>query len=182
MDFIINLLIWTVLIIVVPALVISAFIMIKTHRQLKKSETNRNTTPITHRYEYETLYLFDSGAENKFFNFYKDELEENDEYNLTAKELKEDYMDEKVWKYAPYDLPFRTEGDEVYSVLNDEWVRIGKIKSRDVSKLEEGEVTLALYPKIYKYVTEEGIQRESDTPYFALTVKRKIELGTVTKN
>ena len=150
----------------------------KRDAELKKIERSYKASDYrpSFRYDYDTLYLFDSNMENKFMNYYRDELYENDEYNYTAKELKEDYMDEKVYKYAPLDLPFKTEGDTVYSKLNEEWVRIGKIKSRDVEKLDKGEVTLALYPKIYKYVTEEGIERVNDDPYFALTVKTKVDL------
>lgn len=162
--------IWTIIAIVLTVL---AIVSITVQKKEKKEMERRKPT---HRTEYETLYLFDSDMEEKFFDFYKNELDENADYDLTAKELKEDYMDEKVWRYYPYQLPFRTEGDVVYSQLNEEWVRIGKIKSKDVDKLEEGEVSLHLYPKIYKYVTEDGIQRESGRPYFALTVKKLIEL------
>ena len=95
--------IWIALILATLA-IISFLINKKDKQDLKR----RSEYKPAYRYEYDTLCLFDSDMENKFFGFYKNELEENEEYNYTAKELKEDYMDEKVYKYAPYDLPYNT--------------------------------------------------------------------------
>ena len=125
------------------------------------------------KYEYETYWVVDSDYADKYYNFYRQDLTENPDYDLTAKELKEDFEDEKVYRYEPYELPLKMEGLDVYSYRDEnEWEKIGRLKK--TAKID-GDLTLALYPNIYKYVTEEGIQRESDDHYFGVEVRRIVE-------
>lgn len=126
------------------------------------------------RYVYETIYLADTENEEVFNKALKGEYYENPEYDYTAKELKEDYMGERVYKFAPYDLPHKIEDGWVYSYLEEgKWLKIGRVKRTDLKKLD-GEVSLAIYPGIYKYVREDGIEKDERDPYFAITVKTKM--------
>lgn len=148
----------------------------ETKKKEKKAEEPKKETeriePLP-RYETKTYWVVDCDVADKYVRFYKEDLEENDDYNLTAKELKEYYTDEKVYKYEPLELPLKMEGLDVYSYRDiDEWERIGRLKKTSKT---DGEMVLNLYPNIYKYVTEEGVSRETDESYFGVTVTRKVD-------
>lgn len=128
------------------------------------------------RFEYETLYLADIENGEKFERAYKEDFDENDDWHCTKKELIEDFWEERVYRYEPYELPLKIEGDQVYSwIKEDEWIRVGRIKRTDKSKLD-GEVKLFLYLNIYKYARGEEVIKQSGSPYFGLTVKKTIIL------
>ncbi len=164
----------TLLIFIIPVVAVVALIVYLVKKSKAKKETERlekeRILAAMPRYSTETYWVVDCDCADKYLKYYKDELEENDEYNLSAKELKEDYMDEKVYKYEPLELPLRMEGLDVYS-QRDEWEKIGRLKK--TSDLE-GELTLKLYPNTYKYVSEDGIERETDESYFGVTVRKRI--------
>lgn len=132
----------------------------------KKEEDN---TPTVHTI-INDYWLVDTENENKILKFYKEELDENDDYRLPAKELKEDFEGEKVYKYEPYELPLRMEGREVYSKTDGDWIRIGRLKK--TADISEGDLKLYLYPNEYKYVTEDGIDKEKDDPYFGIECRK----------
>lgn len=135
------------------------------HRREKKEEEN---APVTWNIVKEN-YLLDTEHAKEFFDYYKEELEENDDYHLPAKDLKEDFEGEKVWKYEPLKLPFRIEEREVYSQLDGEWVRVGRLK-READL--DGDLTLYFYVNEYKYVTEDSIDKEKGDHYFGIECRR----------
>ena len=114
-------------------------------------------------------YLKNTEHGDEFFKYYKEDLFENDEYDRTAKELKEDYDHEKVYRYDPLTLPFKMEGLDVYSKM-DEWVKVGRLKKNaDL----DGELSLEFYPNIYMYVGNE-VEKDSGEHYFGVTVERTV--------
>ena len=119
------------------------------------------------------FYLVDTENADKVFRFYKEDLSENEEYFRSAKELKEDYDHEKVWKYEPLEIPFRLEGREAFAQLDDEWVKVGRLKK--TADIEGGELKLYLYPNEYKYVTEDYIDKEKGDHYFGIECRKKKE-------
>ena len=128
------------------------------------------------------LWIHGTDEAETFFKAYKEDLWENEDYHLPAKDLHEMYEDEKVFKYDPYDLPFKIEGQKVYSWIDkDEWIYIGSIKRQDTDDLERSlSTTLYLYPNIFKYVTEGSIEKDEDEHYFGLEVT--LPIGEKTAN
>lgn len=143
---------------------------------LSKRKTKPKARPSNEpRYSITTdlYYLADTENADRIFKYYREDLEENDEYNRSAKELKEDYDHEKVWKYEPLELPFKLEGREVYTELDGEWVKVGRLKK--TADIEGGELKLYLYPNEYKYVTEDEIEKEKGEHYFGIECRKKKE-------
>ena len=99
----------------------------------------------------------------KFLKYYRDQLEENDDYYLSAKELKEDFAEEKVYMYEPLELEFRREEKKIYAKMDDKYYYVGSLK-KDYEKCL---LTLYLYPNIYKYVGE-TIEKEKGDPFFGV--------------
>ena len=117
----------------------------------------------------ETYWLVDTQHANEFFKAYEEDLVENDDYDLSAKELKEDYEGEKVYRFEPLELPVRMENRDVYSCLEDKWMKIGRVKkTADLN----GKITLYLYPNIYKKVWKDEIEKVSDDSYFGIDVTK----------
>lgn len=141
--------------------VLSAVYNIRQHKRLKEANSYRTITHIN--------YLADTENADRFHRYHQTDLEESEEYHRSAKDLKEDYDSEKVWRYEPYELPFKLEDREVYAKLEDEWIRVGRLK-KDVDL--NGTLKLYLYINEYKYVTEEGIDRETGDDYFGIECRR----------
>ena len=134
----------------------------------KKKEEKPRIRHIT-----DVVYLIDTENEKRVRKYYNEELVENDEYYQSAKELKEYYDHERVWKYEPVEIPFKMEGQEVYTELDGEWIRIGKVKKNaDL----DGKLTCYLYVKEYKYVTEDTVEKEKGDDYFGIEVEKTVTL------
>lgn len=118
-----------------------------------------------------TNWVIDCDCADKYFKYYRDELEENSDYLLSAKELKEDFEGEKVYKYYPLEVPLQMDGLNVYSKTDGEWEKIGRLKK---TATIDGKLTLNLYPNIYKYVREDGIEKESEDHYFGVESTKTI--------
>ncbi len=163
----------TMLIFILPVAVVG-FIIFKVVKKPKTKQKEMPKVAPRYRTETNTYWVVDCDCAEKYLRFYRDELEENDDYNLSAKELKEDFCDEKVYKFDPLELPLKMEGLDVYSYREEnEWEKIGRLKkTSDIN----GELELYLYPNIFKYVTEEGISKETDDSYFGVTVTKKVML------
>lgn len=143
--------------------IISLTIQLKERKRLQEIEN----MPKTIR---KSNWLLDSIDAGKYMKAYRDRLVENDDYVLPAKELKEDFAGEKVYKYMPIELPLKLDGLDVYSyVEKDEWEKIGRLrKNADL----DGVQTLYLYPNTYKYVTEDGIEKDQEDDYFGVVTTR----------
>lgn len=132
----------------------------------KKKETKPKIRTVTNIY-----YLVDTENAERVRKYYRQDLEENDEYFQSAKELKEYYDHEKVWKYEPFEIPFKLEGRDVYTNIEDEWFKIGRLKkTADI----EGKLTCYYYVNEYKYVTEDSVEKEKDEDYFGIEVKKQV--------
>lgn len=119
----------------------------------------------------ETYWLVDTQHADEFFKAYEEDLVENDDYDLSAKELKEDYEGEKVYRFEPLELPVRMENRDVYSCIEDKWMKIGRVKkTADLN----GKITLYLYPNIYKKVWKDEIEKVSDDSYFGIDVTKTV--------
>ena len=118
-------------------------------------------------------WVVDTENVNRFIKYYRDELEDNDEYHLSAKELKEEYDHEKVYKYEPLELPLKLNDKEVYSQIEDEWLKVGRLKkTADLN----GDLKLYLYVNEYKYVIEDEVTKEKEDSYFGVETTRTINL------
>ena len=63
---------------------------------------------------------------------------------------------------------------DVYSYIEEgEWLKIGRVKK---TANIEGRLKLYIFPNIYKYVTEDSVEKESDDSYFGLEVTQVVEL------
>ena len=151
------------------ALGVGFFVLSAKPNENVKSMPKEETKP---KYKYVISYLNDAKNEDRFVKAYKPEFEENDDYHLSAKELKEDYADEKVYRYMPYELPYKIQDQVVYSQIGDEWLEVGKLKKG--VKLDDF-ATFYLYPNEYKYVTEDSVEKENDGAYFGFYYKKPIE-------
>lgn len=155
-----------IFLILLAIVIIASIVVIKDRKDLKKRRS------FVKRYEYKTIYLKDTENENKFYKTLKGDLDENPEYDLSTSELRQGYIGEKVFRYYPYNLDMKIEGNEVYGCLNGEWLRVGTLKRGTKELAQEG--TLALYPMIYKMVFDDEIKKVSGDPYFAIEVKKEI--------
>lgn len=137
-------------------------------KSLKRAMANVPTT------QKEYLWLQDTeDIGNQFFKAYKEDLEENDDYHMTKKEILEDYYDgDKIYKYEPFSLPYKVEGNKVYSYIKEgEWICVGAIKKREIEKYEQSINTeLYLMPNFFKKVDDESIVTDSGDSYFGLEV------------
>jgi len=130
--------------------------------QSKKKESRPRTI-------LNTYYLVDTENADRVRKYYKEDLVENDEYYQSAKELKEYYDHEKVWKYEPIEIPFKLEGRDVYTNIEDEWFKIGRVKK--TANMNGEVVACYFYIKEYKYVTEDCVEKEKGDDYFGIEVK-----------
>ena len=147
-------------------------IFVLSTKQQPKPKEETKPTEEKPKYKYVISYLNDAKNEDRFVKAYKPEFEENDDYHLSAKELKEDFYDEKVYRYMPFELPYKIHDQVVYSQIGDEWLEVGKLKKG--VKLDDF-ATFYLYPNEYKYVTEDSVEKENDGAYFGFYYKKPIE-------
>lgn len=146
-------------------------------KKLNKKQAAKVSAPIEPtgpRTIQEYLWLMDTeDIGNKFYRAYKEDLEENDDYHMTKKEiLDEYYLGDKIYKYEPFSLPFKVEDRKVFSQLEDgEWTFVGNIKKRDIEKYEKSIRTeLYLMPNYFKKVNDETVEADSGDSYFGLEV------------
>lgn len=153
------------------------FYYIFTRTQKKKEEQRTETRRPTQYTEY--LWLSDTeDIGNKFFKAYKEDLEENDDYHMTKKEILDTYFDgDKIYKYEPFSLPFKVENNKVYSFIEkNDWICVGTIKKRDMAKYEQSKYTeLHLMPNFFKKVNDESVEADQGDSYFGLEVTLPIE-------
>lgn len=134
----------------------------------QKMETTQNKPKIEpqRKITYDYFYLANTENAGKVIDYFKSDLEENDDYNLPKKELIEDYYDEKVWKYDPYELESKVIDNQVYAMLDD-WVKVGTIRQKDIDKER---LTLYLFVNEYKYVSDD-VEKDKGDSYFGFKYK-----------
>ena len=128
-----------------------------------------------YRIERSINWVVDSDNVEKFVRYYRDELQENEDYFLPNKDILEDFMEgEKIYKYEPLELPLKMEGKDVYSYIDeDQWIKIGRLKKNaDL----DGKLTLYLYVNTYKRVNDDSVGKDSGDSYFGVECMKKINL------
>ena len=139
-------------------------------------EEPKQAEPTEEQPAYKTTYVFLRDTEtigNKFVRYFKEDLQENDEFYRSNKDLKEEYFNEKIFQYEPLEIPYKIEGDQVFSYMkNDEWQFVGRIRESQMFLVEKSiETKLFLMPNTYKRVGDGYLQKESGDAYFGLLVK-----------
>ena len=124
------------------------------------------------KWRYLWLQKEDQKLGNTFEKWYKEELTENTEYYRSNKDLREDYYEEKIYKFEPFELPFKREENKVFSYMKeDEWVLVGTIKKDDQEAFKNAlESKLCLMPNSYKYVGDNFVKAENNDTYFGLKI------------
>lgn len=140
----------------------------------KKDRKMQTETEPRQRTMLNTYYLVDTENADRVRKYYTEDLVERDEYYQSAKELKEYYDHEKVWKYEPVEIPFKLEGRDVYTNIEDEWFKIGRVKK--TANMNGEVVACYFYVKEYKYVTEDYVEKEKGDDFFGIEVKTTITL------
>ena len=138
--------------------------------QRKPKETKQAPTK---RYIEYTVYPVDQVNADKFFNFYKQDLDENEEYDWSNKELLEDSYDDKVYRYDPFKLNYKVEDGNVYAEMDGEYILTGRLKKTDLDRIDGG--NYFLYPNIYKKINDESVVKESGDHYFGFYIKKEAD-------
>ena len=133
-------------------------------KQYKRSRVN---------YIEYTVYPVDQVNADKFFNFYKQDLDENDVYDWSNKELLEDSYEDKVYRYAPFKLDYKIEDGNVYAEMDGEYVLTGRLKKTDLDRIDDG--NYFLYPNIYKKINDESVVKGSGDHYFGFYIKKEAD-------
>lgn len=162
-------------------IVIPIFFLVKKIMNNKKAKSipvkeEPATEPVVEerpKIEKSYVYLKDTDTiGNKFVRYYRSDLQENDEYYRANKDLKDDYYNEKIYQYEPLEVPYKIEGDQVFSYMkDDEWQFVGKIREKQMFLIEKSiDTKLYLMPNTYKRVGDGYVQKESGDSYFGLLV------------
>lgn len=117
------------------------------------------------------IYPSDQQYAEEFFNAYKKDLNKTDWYTLTAKELKEDFEGEKVYKYYPYKLDYELRGCDVYAPLKKEMVKIGTVTEEQAKIIQKDYGSLRFFANIYKEVYD-TVEIIEDDPLFGFYVRK----------
>ena len=148
------------------------FLIIMSEKKQKAESTPKKQTP-TKRYIEYTVYPVDQVNADKFFSFYKQDLDENEEYDWSNKELLEDSYDDKVYRYDPFKLNYKVEDGNVYAEMDGEYILTGRLKKTDLDRIDGG--NYFLYPNIYKKINDESVVKESGDHYFGFYIKKEAD-------
>lgn len=141
----------------------------------KKKETPKSkpTEPVKPKPVTNTgmIYPSDQQHAEEFLDAYKKDLNKTDWYTLTAKELKEDFEGEKVYKYYPYKLDYELRGCDVYAPLKKEMVKIGTVTEEQAEIIQKEYGSLRFFANIYKEVYD-TVEIIEDDPLFGFYVRK----------
>ena len=136
----------------------------------------KSQVPIQKVYETYVLNISINDEAEKFYKKNKiDDLEENDDYSLTKKELFDEvYSTDKIYKYLPLEIDCKIVDKKIY---DDEGIYIGDIDDKDLYLLD-GEYEAKLYfnegsYKFVDYINEE-IERVKGFSWFDLKIKKEM--------
>ena len=146
--------------IIIGLLAVIITLIVVTINKVKATITKKKAVKTAPKIKSIYHWVIDTENADKFEKAYKHDFIENDDYHLSAKELKEDYCNEKVYQYEPMILPLKLDGLDVYSYIDkDEWIKVGRLKKNaDI----DGKLILRLFPNTYKYVTENSVEKENE--------------------
>ena len=138
-----------------------------------KNEQKKQTQAKRINYIQYSVYPVDQVNADKFFNFYKQDLDENDEYDWSNKELLEDSYEDKVYRYAPFKLDYKIEDGNVYAEMDGEYILTGRLKKTDLDRIDGG--NYFLYPNIYKKINDESVVKGQGDHYFGFYIKKEAD-------
>ena len=148
--------------------------MIYTYRWNKhRYDPKPSKSAPTKKYIEYTVYPVDQVNADKFFNFYKQDLDENDEYDWSNKELLEESYEDKVYRYAPFKLDYKIEDGNVYAEMDGEYILTGRLKKTDLDRIDGG--NYFLYPNIYKKINDESVVKGQGDHYFGFYIKKEAD-------
>lgn len=116
------------------------------------------------------VYPDDQERVEDFVKYYKRDFNKDETYQLSAKELKEDHEGERIYKYYPFKLDYKIEGNDVLAELKDEYVKIGTLTDEQIEYLNGCSKKLNLYQNEYKEV-DDTIEHVEDDPFFGFFTK-----------
>lgn len=116
------------------------------------------------------VYPDDQERIEDFVKYYKQDFNKDETYQLSAKELKEDYEGERIYKYYPFKLDYKIEGNDVLAELKDEYVKIGTLTDEQIEYISSHFSRLNIYMDEYKDV-EDTIEHYEGDPFFGFFTK-----------
>ena len=122
------------------------------------------------KYTYETFKLMDQDYDynEKFGRKHKDELNENDDYSMSKKDMIE-YASGRVYKFLPENFPCSIVDDKVFDEDNH---YIGRIKKTDLKQVKNAlECEITFYDGHYKVIRGGDLERGQANSYFVLEIK-----------
>ena len=143
-------------------------------RQLEKTKkAEQPSRPVEQKpvNNHGMIYPSDQQYAENFLDAYRRDLNKTDWYQLTNKELKEDFEGEKVYKYYPYKLDFELRGCDVYAPLKKEMVKIGTVTEEQAEIIQKDYGSLRFFANIYKEVYD-TVEIIEDDPLFGFYVRK----------
>ena len=116
------------------------------------------------------VYPDDQERVEDFVKYYKKDFNEDETYQLSAKELKEDHEGERIYKYYPFKLEYKIEGNDVLAELKGEYVKVGTLTDEQIEYLNGCSKKLNLYQNKYKEV-DDTIEHYEGDPFFGFFTK-----------
>lgn len=127
--------------------------------------------------DFNILDLDDNVAKN-YYRSIIDELELNDDYQLSKKELLDEYMDgDKIYKYLPYDdYKIKLENYDVYVSIDDEYHKLGSITDKAQPYIDDAKkMYLTFYHGEYKIIKDDDVLKDKHDSYFKFNIVREIK-------
>lgn len=126
----------------------------------KRRIRKEHIRPASQRYIYE------------FYDAYENGFDTDCVFDLEDEYIVIHHTGRSVYKYYPFSLPYKIEGNKVYSYINkDEWIPIGILSQEEIETIQGNDSKLMLYQGIYKEVEEDYVETVEDEPYFCFLVK-----------
>ena len=116
------------------------------------------------------VYPDDQERVEDFVKYYKRDFNTDETYQLSAKELKEDHEGERIYKYYPFKVNYRIEGNNVLAELKGEYVKIGTVTDEQIEYINSHFSRLNIYMDEYKEV-DDTIEHYEGDPFFGFFTK-----------
>lgn len=147
--------------------IVIAIVLLKDRKDLKR-RTQKYKTTTKH-------YILDSQDPElikEYIQAYDEQILVREEYNYRTKRLTDEFYGEKVDRYRPAYLPFKIEGNEVYSYrTKNVWEKVGEFSGELLDKTD-----LLLNMNQYKEVRNIKIEKVKGEPYFEIVTTRSVKL------
>lgn len=126
-------------------------------------------------YEYFDFEYENSDAESKYLKK-TDELELNDDYDMSKKEMLEEFIyEDKVYRYLPTEFDAYLKDGLIYDLDGTE---IGKVKDEDIGYLTDyDKLEIVFYHGKHKFIDfdDETVYVEKGFNYFRYRIKKVVQ-------